>query len=250
MKHRVVMGAIAAITVLAVVMAVKSPQQTDAQSVFVASANNSFTGTMAAGSDVVGLTTEGRGGAAVVLTGTWVGTVSPQVSIDGGTTYVATQFYNILNRAVVDSATANGSFVILGVGGTSHVRVIMSPFTSGTATAVVRSTAGEFRLPAIRDPNVIKSFNNGASTAAVAIWTPASGKKVRIISAVIDVVTDTTVTLEQGAAATVLATLRGTGEHMINFGPSGFLTDTADATIAIKGAAASQIVGGIWGREE
>ena len=249
-------GLVATLLAVAVVAGL-APQFGNTQSVFPSVANNSFTGTMAAAAGVVTITTEGRGGCAVVLTGTWVGTVTPQVSIDGGTTYVAAQFYNILTRTVTDNTTANGSFVILGVGGCSHARVNMTAYTSGTATAVIRSTSGGFSLPDSRDITVVKAIVEpaGALTADLTIWTPASGKKMRIFGVSILSTADTTITLNYGTTPTKIAVWplqTGISERdlKLDFGQQGFLVDTADATAYIVRGAATILGGSIWGREE
>jgi hypothetical protein len=253
-RFRVVAFAGAFLAVLGLILGggALAPWGVDAQSVFVNSGNNSFSGDITADEGTVVNTTEGRGGAAVVLTGTWVGTIVPEVSINGGTTYVATQFYNILTRTVVDSTTANGSFVILGVGGTSHVRVRMDAYTSGTATAVVRSTAGSFSLPAARDITLSKSISSAAGTTSVTVWTPASGKKPRVYGFHITASADSTITVQHSGAETAFFTVRAAtnvAPTFVSF-PEGFLVNTADATISMKPAQSAQIFGGIWGRDE
>ena len=105
---------------------------------------NSVSGTMGVTDAAVTLPLDGRAAAAAILTGTWAGTVTPQVSINGGTTYANSLFYNVATQAVSSTVTANGSYLILNVAGASHVRIILSPYTSGTATAVLRVAIGQF----------------------------------------------------------------------------------------------------------
>lgn len=83
----------------------------------------------------------GTNSAAALLSGTWVGTVTPYVSADGGTTYVAAQFFNPTTQAFSASATANGTYSIVGTGGMTHVKLVLSPYTSGTVTGNLSATS-------------------------------------------------------------------------------------------------------------
>lgn len=97
-------------------------------------------GTMGAAEDAVTAECHGDSSVAVVLTGTWSGTVTPEVTIDN-VTWVATAFLNKNTDARAATVTANGSYLILHTEGCLGARVRMSAYTSGTATATV--TAGE-----------------------------------------------------------------------------------------------------------
>lgn len=77
--------------------------------------------------------------------GTLIGTIIPEISYDGGTTWVQTQFYDpvhdaFLSSVVFGSANTVQSFSIDTLGGVSNVRVRVSAFTSGTANGIVRAT--------------------------------------------------------------------------------------------------------------
>jgi len=67
----------------------------------------------------------------IVISGTWVGTVSFQISADG-TNWISATTVNISTGAAVTSTTANGNFVMLSAG-CKVARVIMTAYTSGTA---------------------------------------------------------------------------------------------------------------------
>jgi hypothetical protein len=88
----------------------------------------------------------GDGGAGMLLAaGTLIGTIVPEVSSDGGTTWVASLFYDPATQAtaasvVFGSANAATTKTILVAGGASHARVRVSAFTSGTANATLRAT--------------------------------------------------------------------------------------------------------------
>lgn len=68
----------------------------------------------------------------VVVSGTWVGTISFQVSTDGINWITATTV-NLTSGAVVASVTTNGNFVMV-TAGCKVARVIMTAYTSGSAS--------------------------------------------------------------------------------------------------------------------
>jgi hypothetical protein len=80
-----------------------------------------------------------------IIAGTLLGTIVPEISLDGGTTWVGTVF---VSPAGVKSASLTGTFNadvaydIELVGGVSQARVRVSAYTSGTSTAWVRSKQG------------------------------------------------------------------------------------------------------------
>lgn len=81
-----------------------------------------------------------RGGG-IQLSGTWVGTVQFEQTLDSGTTWIAKTVYPALGGAGVTSATANGQWKF-ACGGETHVRVRCSAFTSGTIVVDLNLTAG------------------------------------------------------------------------------------------------------------
>lgn len=77
--------------------------------------------------------------------GTFIGTITPQCSLDGGTSWVNCAFYNPIST----SASSNYSFFtsntltvlsILPINGSSNVRVIVTSYVSGTANAIMRAS--------------------------------------------------------------------------------------------------------------
>lgn len=84
--------------------------------------------------------------------GTLVGTLTPEVSFDGGTTWQATYFYNPtptalltvppngLARSIAVSSPAVAELTVLIPPGTSNIRVRVSAFTSGSSNALLRAT--------------------------------------------------------------------------------------------------------------
>lgn len=77
--------------------------------------------------------------------GTFIGTIQPQSSIDGGTTWVNSSFFDSSNSAVIQNVVFGSSntlkiYSILPLGGASHVRVTVSAYTSGTANSLLRAS--------------------------------------------------------------------------------------------------------------
>lgn len=77
--------------------------------------------------------------------GTLVGTIVPECSLDGGTTWITCSFYNISTSSISTSVvfgSANTLTIlsVLPIGGASNVRVRVSAYTSGTANGLMRAS--------------------------------------------------------------------------------------------------------------
>ena len=77
--------------------------------------------------------------------GTFIGTVTPQYSIDGGTSWLTCSFLNASTGNITSSFTFTSSNIltILGIipgGGATNVRVIVTAYTSGTASCILSAT--------------------------------------------------------------------------------------------------------------
>lgn len=100
------------------------------------SASNTITGS----AQTVQIALSGFRGVGVTITGTWSGTLVAELSMDGGSSWIAAQFYEPVTKAFSSSTTANITSSIVVTGGASHVRIRSSSWTSGTATIALRST--------------------------------------------------------------------------------------------------------------
>jgi len=118
----------------------------------------------------------GQTGASVTLSGTWTATLTPELSFDGGTTWVAT-FLRIPNTAqYVSTVSANGPYTIVSASGASHARVRASAFTSGTVTAALRASQA-------RDPAALFTGPAGiAAPQAAALVGGSDGANLRALS--------------------------------------------------------------------
>ena len=98
------------------------------------------TGTIGALNAAFTVDIEGADHVAIQATGTWVGTITPEISLYG-TNWVATGVKSSTSTSlvtVVTSFTANGIYQIHATGIPS-LRLRMSAYTSGTATITVHA---------------------------------------------------------------------------------------------------------------
>ncbi len=89
-----------------------------------------------------------RGAGFQLSAGTLIGTIVPEISFDGGSTWNSTYFDNASTNTKVSSivfASANAATAasIIGVHGTSHMRIRVSAYTSGTAVCNLRSSEAD-----------------------------------------------------------------------------------------------------------
>jgi len=93
--------------------------------------------------------------------GTLIGTIVPEVSFDGGTTWSSTFFDNSATSSKVSSIAFSASnaataSTIVGVGGSGLARIRVSAYTSGTANITIRASQME-------DPSVLFAGPTGAA---------------------------------------------------------------------------------------
>lgn len=114
----------------------------DAASTSTAATDGQFaiTGTPTANS-AFALTISGKSAAAIQVSGTFVGTLRFERSLDGGTTWYAVGAINTYNLAVTSTTTTIGSFQVNAAGYT-NIRVRATAWTSGTANIAFQSGVG------------------------------------------------------------------------------------------------------------
>jgi hypothetical protein len=142
----------------------------------------------------------GQSSAAVVLSGTWTATLTPELSFDGGATWVATSFYQPNLGQIVPTVAANGSYTVVGSGGASNARVRASAFTSGTITAGLRATAS-------RPVSIISAGSDGTNLHS--LLTDTSGRLALAASSGTNITTATTTTVK-GSAGVLRRVMIGT----------------------------------------
>lgn len=78
-------------------------------------------------------------------TGTLSATLTPYISMDGGVTWQGTSFYDpqsaaILSNITVTNPNAYRLYMVITLGGTSHVKIQVTSYTSGSASALLRAS--------------------------------------------------------------------------------------------------------------
>jgi hypothetical protein len=106
----------------------------------------SSVGVLSAVNDSISIQLSGLNSAGFQInTGSFIGTLVAESSVDGGSNWTGVPFYDPLNAAILTSlvfSTANTLKIvsIIPLGGSSNVRVRVSAQTSGSATALVRAS--------------------------------------------------------------------------------------------------------------
>lgn len=119
------------------------------------------------------VSTHGLGGAALQVTGTWVGTISFEASLDG-VTFVALRATPLGGGAAVTSTTANGAWSLF-TSGANQIRARMSSYTSGTATVILQGVLNG-------DPASVSAEQFGTWTVADSSTDPCASSAVAKVS--------------------------------------------------------------------
>lgn len=129
-------------------------------------------GTLTAAAQTVALALSGQSAASTQITGTWVGTLTFEASLDG-TTWTAINAVSASTSSPQTTTTVNGLYRLTPAG-TQQIRVNMTAFTSGSAVISLRAsigTGGVFAnqiLPTKITDGTNTAAIKAASTAAVA----------------------------------------------------------------------------------
>lgn len=97
-----------------------------------------ITTTVCPGVGCINFNTAGQGTIGIQITGTWVGTITFQGTVDN-TNYVTISVTPSSSSTTVTTATANGVWTT-AVAGLTQVRIVFTAWTSGTATIIGRTT--------------------------------------------------------------------------------------------------------------
>ena len=157
-------------------------------------------GAIAALNAAVTVPITGVGALSFSITGTWVGTLSFQYSLDG-LTWTADTPLNNVTGSFASSATANGAFTA-PVGSYKFYRIIATAYTSGSAS-VVYNASPKSNVVAVRLPPIPTGANTigavtGPAAAALALDATSTNHTQRLQSTTLAV----TVTAAANTAAT------------------------------------------------
>lgn len=192
---------------------------------------------------------------------------SPHVSGD-----VGVEILTVRNDAQATLTSADGDYSPLAVDRYGHAITVPRAGTTFSAdgnssgVGIPLDAANVARFQAVvtalfngatydrpRTPNVFKTFNLAASSAEQTIWTPAAGKKFRLMGLVLTINTlAATVTFRDNTAGTTIFVTAGPAASIIqpsNLG-NGILSATINNVLTIQASAVSALVGTVWGTEE
>ena len=84
-----------------------------------------------------------KGGATLVLSGTWTGTITFEATADGGVTWTAIVAMPVATTTAFSTATANGLWQV-NIAGLTGIRMRASATMSGSAIATITFSAASF----------------------------------------------------------------------------------------------------------
>lgn len=104
--------------------------------------NRTSTGSLTAATQRVSLSIEGYAGAGFTITGTWTGTLTAQISFDGGSTWLTSSYYRLINTVppISSITVSNESGEFLSTRGATHVGVYATALSSGSASVLLVAT--------------------------------------------------------------------------------------------------------------
>lgn len=111
---------------------------------------------------------------AVQVTGTFVGTVVFEATVDGSN-YVQLPAINPLTNTIINTIAATGTVAMVGCTGFRQVRVRCSAYTSGTIVVAMRATAADFAIVGIPLPTTLHVTATAAVNTGVTVTLPAAG---------------------------------------------------------------------------
>lgn len=104
----------------------------------------------------------------------------------------------------------------------------------------------------LRTANVFTTVALNAGTSETTIWTPASGKKFRLLGFLLTCGAASTLTFKDNTAGTTIFVTRGTTDAPINTGPmgNGILSASADNVLTVTRGTSCTLSGTLFGCEE
>lgn len=167
------------------------------------------------------------------------------------------------------TVTVSGTVTVDGSGHTQPVSGTVTADTELPAAAALTDSASNPTTPLVgctlmmwngatwervRVSTTQKDLNGVTITSITTVWTPASGKKVRLMGGTINMSVAASVLFEDnGAGTTVFRTpklLADTPYSFVVKGGQGYLLGTADNVLKATSSAAGAVTGTLWGTEE
>ena len=189
-----------------------SSAQTGA-SLYTIKPDASVTGALGALNALVNIPISDVSSAYALISGTWVGTIQFQGSVNG-TNFVPLEAVQggPTNAYSTAGFTANGGVRISLPAGFTSIQAVMTAYTSGTATVVINTSAAPANVEVVQfNPTNLSTLNNGAVTTAAPTYSTATnqplslntsgGLRVSGVTGIIDALTTQNVTTPASAIA-------------------------------------------------
>lgn len=197
--------------------------------------DNTASANLGALNAAVTVATYGHNGAGYYLkAGTLVGTIVFEFSMDNQTTWLAGTFVNGATGINISSSQSANSLPLFG--GTTHIRIRVSSYTSGTSPIVLTASNTDKLVPAMAD-NSLFFPDNGRAMPAGYIFDDVAGTAVgenNIAVPRIDSKRATVSTIEDGTVRGQRAAVSSAGSLQIE-GP-GLLGAPAGGVLTVQGA--------------
>jgi len=243
--------------------------------------NTKVKGTIAlTGESVVIELPAGCGTVGLQITGTWTGQLDFQATVDG-TNYLPVEASN--GTSIVNATAGNDIFILPGAA-YSKVRIYGTLITVGTAVVELSASVGTNAsiltgaLPAgtnsigtvllgagtaevgtvsidtdsLKVPTTFKTVKAAAVGTIATVWTPAAGKKVRLMGGCISLSAAASLLLEDNAAGADVfqsPVLAANTPYNFDLG-NGVLLSHADDVLKATSSAAANLTGTFYGAEE
>ena len=202
--------------------------------------DTSSTGTLAAAAQTVVLSMASKSAASVIVTGTWVGTITFEGTVDG-TTWSSINAVAATTSQPQPTTTVNGLYR-LSPAGLLQMRANMTAFTSGSASIGMRASVGTGGV--FVNQILPSKITDGISTAAIkAASTPAVAADPALViqlSPMNAQAASLIVSTTGAASAAVTATLPAAGAGLFHYIVR--INIIKYASVATVGAAAPTIV--------
>jgi len=232
-------------------------------------ANTTATGTIDLTGESVTITLPaGCGSVAFQVTGVWTGQLDFQGSIDG-TNYGSVEASN--GSATVNATAGNDIYILPGAG-YAKIRIYGTSILTGAAVVTLIASIGTTAsiltgsLPAgtnnigtvsidtdsLKVPTTFKTVKAAAVGAIATVWTPAAGKKVRLMGGCISLSAAASLLLEDNAAGVDVfqaPVLAANTPYNFDLG-NGVLLSHADDVLKATSSAAANLTGTFYGAEE
>jgi hypothetical protein len=103
----------------------------------------------------------------------------------------------------------------------------------------------------LRVAAIFKTVDLGSATAETAVWTPAAGKKVRLLRLVLTASAQTKLTLKDGTGGTTVAVVElAANSPLVVDLSNGILSAAANNALTISRSIAATLAGTLMGTEE